>query len=233
MKPIIETRQAEKLYQVGDSTIHAVDGINLQVEKGEFLCISGRSGSGKSTLLSLLAGLESPTAGEIEILGQHLEQLNEKERSRFRRAHIGFVFQSYNLLPQFSAWENVAMPLQIRGIPLKERKERAMEILDLVGLRDHALHKPTELSGGQQQRIGIARAIVTGPSSVFADEPTGNLDSRTGQEVMELLGRIFRKWGTTFILVSHDEEMYRYTDREIRLKDGKIEQQTLREERML
>ena len=213
MKPIIETRQAEKLYQVGDSTIHAVDGINLQVEKGEFLCISGRSGSGKSTLLSLLAGLESPTAGEIEILGQHLEQLNEKERSRFRRAHIGFVFQSYNLLPQFSAWENVAMPLQIRGIPLKERKERAMEILDLVGLRDHA--------------------IVTGPAIVFADEPTGNLDSRTGQEVMELLGRIFRKWGTTFILVSHDEEMYRYTDREIRLKDGKIEQQTLREERML
>lgn len=125
------------------------------------------------------------------------------------------------------------MPLQIRGIPLKERKERAMEILDLVGLRDHALHKPTELSGGQQQRIGIARAIVTGPAIVFADEPTGNLDSRTGQEVMELLGRIFRKWGTTFILVSHDEEMYRYTDREIRLKDGKIEQQTLREERML
>lgn len=172
MKPIIETRQAEKLYQVGDSTIHAVDGINLQVEKGEFLCISGRSGSGKSTLLSLLAGLESPTAGEIEILGQHLEQLNEKERSRFRRAHIGFVFQSYNLLPQFSAWENVAMPLQIRGIPLKERKERAMEILDLVGLRDHALHKPTELSGGQQQRIGIARAIVTArPSSSQTSQP--------------------------------------------------------------
>ena len=219
-QPIIETRQAEKLYQVGDSTIHAVDGINLQVEKGEFLCISGRSGSGKSTLLSLLAGLESPTAGEIEILGQHLEQLNEKERSRFRRAHIGFVFQSYNLLPQFSAWENVAMPLQIRGIPLKERKERAMEILDLVGLRDHALHKPTELSGGQQQRIGIARAIVTGPAIVFADEPTGNLDPGNSWEIMKLLDEI-NKQGTTVVVVTHNMEIVeRMQKRVITMKKG-------------
>lgn len=219
---VIEIRDVQKQYQVGDSVIRAVDGIDLTVRKGEFVCISGRSGSGKSTLLSLLAGLESPTEGEVVLLGAHMEQLNEKKRSRFRRKHIGFVFQSYNLLPQFNAWENVAMPLQIQGVPLKERKERAMEALELVGLSGHVQHKPAEMSGGQQQRTGIARAMITRPDIVFADEPTGNLDSGTGQEVMELLCRIFREWETTFLLVSHDEEMPRYTDREVRLKDGRI-----------
>ena len=164
----------------------------------------GANGSGKSTLLSLLAGLESPTAGEIEILGQHLEQLNEKERSRFRRAHIGFVFQSYNLLPQFSAWENVAMPLQIRGIPLKERKERAMEILDLVGLRDHALHKPTELSGGQQQRIGIARAIALQPDLIVCDEPVSALDVSVQSQVLNLLKDLQKQYGLTYLFIGHD-----------------------------
>lgn len=220
---VIEIRNVQKRYQVGDSVIRAVDGIDLTVRKGEFVCISGRSGSGKSTLLSLLAGLESPTEGEVALLGAHMEQLSEKKRSRFRRKHIGFVFQSYNLLPQFSAWENVAMPLQIQGVPLKERKERAVEALELVGLSGHVQHKPAEMSGGQQQRTGIARAMITRPDIVFADEPTGNLDSGTGQEVMELLCRIFREWETTFLLVSHDEEMPRYTDREVRLKDGRIE----------
>lgn len=219
---VIEIRDVQKQYQVGDSVIRAVDGIGLTVQKGEFVCISGRSGSGKSTLLSLLAGLESPTEGEVVLLGEHMEQLSEKKRSRFRREHIGFVFQSYNLLPQFNAWENVAMPLQIQGVPLRERKERAMEALELVGLSGHVQHKPTEMSGGQQQRTGIARAIVTRPDIVFADEPTGNLDSKTGQEVMRLLSRIFREWETTFLLVSHDAEMPRYTDREVRLKDGRI-----------
>lgn len=231
MKNIIEIKDVQKQYQVGESVIRAVDGIDLTVQKGEFVCISGRSGSGKSTLLSLLAGLESPTEGEVALLGAHMERMSEKQRSRFRREHIGFVFQSYNLLPQFCSWENVAMPLQIRGVPLKERKEQALEVLDLVGLRSHAEHKPTELSGGQQQRIGIARAIINRPDIVFADEPTGNLDTKTGQEVMELLERIFREWGTTFLLVSHDEEMPRYTDREVHLRDGKIDKITLREER--
>ena len=227
---IIETNNLQKHYQVGEVQVPAVDGVNLNIREGEFVCISVRSGSGKSTLLSLLAGLESPTDGEVVILGKHLEQMNEQERGRFRRDHIGFIFQAYNLLPQFSSWENVAVPLEIRGIPLEQRREKAMEALEMVGLRDHAEHRPTELSGGQQQRISIARAIITRPGIVFADEPTGNLDSRTGTEVMSLLTDLFRRWGTTFLVVSHDEDMNRYTDREIRLKDGKIERIYLREE---
>ena len=220
---VIETNNLQKHYQVGENSVHAVDGVDLTVREGEFVCISGRSGSGKSTLLSLLAGLESPTDGEVKLLGEHLERMNEKERGRFRREHIGFIFQAYNLLPQFNSWENVAIPLEIRGVPLEERKKRAMEALEMVGLADHAEHRPTELSGGQQQRISIARAIITRPGIVFADEPTGNLDSRTGTEVMKLLTDLFRRWGTTFLVVSHDEEMHRYTDREVRLKDGKID----------
>ena len=220
---VIETINLQKHYQIGDNSVLAVDGIDLNVKEGEFVCISGRSGSGKSTLLSLLAGLDSPTGGEVQLLGQHLEEMNEQERGRFRRAHIGFIFQAYNLLPQFNAWENVAVPLEIRGIPLQERKEKAMEALEMVGLTDHAEHRPTEMSGGQQQRISIARAIITRPDIVFADEPTGNLDTRTGTEIMSLLTDLFRRWGTTFLVVSHDEDMHRYTDREIRLKDGKIE----------
>lgn len=220
---VIETINLQKHYQIGDNSVLAVDGIDLNVKEGEFVCISGRSGSGKSTLLSLLAGLESPTGGEVQLLGQHLEEMNEQQRGRFRRAHIGFIFQAYNLLPQFNAWENVAVPLEIRGIPLQERKEKSMEALEMVGLTDHAEHRPTEMSGGQQQRISIARAIITRPDIVFADEPTGNLDTRTGTEIMSFLTDLFRRWGTTFLVVSHDEDMHRYTDREIRLKDGKIE----------
>ena len=220
---VIETINLQKRYQIGDNSVHAVDGIDLNVGEGEFVCISGRSGSGKSTLLSLLAGLESPTGGQIKLLGEHLEAMNERERGRFRRDHIGFIFQAYNLLPQFNAWENVAVPLEIRGVPLQERKEKAMEALEMVGLSDHAEHRPTEMSGGQQQRISIARAIITRPGIIFADEPTGNLDSRTGTEIMDLLTKLFRKWGATFLVVSHDEDMNRYTDREVRLKDGKIE----------
>lgn len=220
---VIKTNNLQKHYQVGENSVHAVDGVDLNVREGEFVCISGRSGSGKSTLLSLLAGLESPTDGEVVLLGEHLEQMNERERGRFRREHIGFIFQAYNLLPQFNSWENVAIPLEIRGMPLEERKKKAMEALEMVDLADHAEHRPTELSGGQQQRISIARAIITRPGIVFADEPTGNLDSRTGTEVMELLTDLFRRWGATFLVVSHDEDMIRYTDREIRLKDGKIE----------
>ena len=226
---VIETNNLQKRYQVGENSVHAVDGVDLNIREGEFVCISGRSGSGKSTLLSLLAGLESPTDGEVILMGEHLEQMNEQERGRFRRDHIGFIFQAYNLLPQFSSWENVAVPLEIRGVPLEQRREKAMEALEMVGLRDHAEHRPTELSGGQQQRISIARAIITRPGIVFADEPTGNLDSRTGTEVMSLLTDLFRRWGTTFLVVSHDEDMNRYTDREIRLKDGKIERIYLRE----
>lgn len=230
---VIELKEIYKQYEVGEASVHAVDGVSLAVKRGEFVCISGRSGSGKSTLLSLLAGMESPTDGEIVILGEHMERMNERQRGQFRRAHIGFVFQSYNLLPQLNAWENVAMPLQIRGMPLAERKKRAMEMLDMVGLLSHAKHRPSELSGGQQQRVGIARAVITRPDIVFADEPTGNLDTKTGRQIMELLLRIFREWGTTLLMVSHDEELARYADREIKLLDGRIDEITIRRERYI
>lgn len=222
MEKVLETIRAVKEYQVGESKVTAVDGITMEVKQGEFVCIFGRSGSGKSTLLNLLAGLEKPTSGEVIIKGKHLEAMGEGQRNRFRREHIGFIFQSYNLLPQFSALENVAMPLALRGRPPRERKEAAEEMLELVGLGSHLRHKPSELSGGQQQRVGIARAIITRPEIVFADEPTGNLDTRTGQEVMELLTDIFHQWGTTFVLVSHDPDMREFTDRSILLSDGRL-----------
>ena len=176
MEKVLETIRAVKEYQVGESKVAAVDGITMEVKQGEFVCIFGRSGSGKSTLLNLLAGLEKPTSGEVIIKGKHLETMGEGQRNRFRREQIGFIFQSYNLLPQFSALENVAMPLALRGRPPKERKEAAKEMLELVGLGSHLRHKPSELSGGQQQRVGIARAIITRPEIVFADEPTGYIE---------------------------------------------------------
>ena len=221
--PVIRLRDVRKEYVVGDSHIHALDGVSLTVSPGEFVCISGRSGSGKSTMLNMLAGLEKPTSGEIIILDKHIENMSESARIRFRRQYIGFVFQSYNNLPQYTALENVALPLAIRGVPEDERNWKARQALSRVGLREHVDHRPSELSGGQQQRVSIARAIITEPSIVLADEPTGNLDSRTGQEVMELLCEIFRERNTTFILSSHDPQMARYTDRTVYFSDGKIE----------
>lgn len=222
MEKILETVSATKEYQVGESKILAVDQISLSVERGEFVCIFGRSGSGKSTLLNLLAGLEKPTSGQVIIQGQHLESMGEGQRNRFRREKIGFVFQSYDLLPQFSALENVALPLALRGTPPRQRKKEAAEMLQMVGLETHLNHKPSEMSGGQQQRVGIARAIITRPQIVFADEPTGNLDTKTGEEIMDLLSVIFRQWGTTFLLVSHDPDMKQYTQRSIHLQDGRL-----------
>lgn len=221
-KPVLNCRGLSKRYQVGSGVVKALDGVDMDVAQGEFVCIAGRSGSGKSTLLSLLAGLDSPSQGAIEILGQRIDRMNETERLRFRKQHIGFVFQLYNLMPQYTTLENVALPLAIRGVPLRQRQAIAAKVLRLVDLADHAEHKPGELSGGQQQRAGIARAIITRPSVVFADEPTGNLDSRTGAEIMTLLTRIFHDWGATFILVSHDPDMTIYADRVIRLSDGRI-----------
>ena len=223
MNPAICTKSLRKDYHVGNSHVQAVRGVNIAVESGEFLCITGRSGSGKSTLLNLLAGLEKPTSGEVLLLGEHIESMTETQRLRFRRSHVGFVFQSYNLLPQYSALENVALPLALGGISVRERDRLAMEMLEMVGLSSHAAHKPSELSGGQQQRVGLARAIITKPALVFADEPTGNLDSKTGDEIMQLLIRIFLDWNTTFLLVTHDPEMRRYTDREIYMLDGQIQ----------
>ena len=220
--PVIRLQDVRKEYVVGDSHIHALDGVSLTVSPGEFVCISGRSGSGKSTMLNMLAGLEKPTSGEIVILDKHMENMSESARIRFRRQYIGFVFQSYNLMPQYTAVENVELPLMLRGIGKRERRKQALAVMEQVGIVSHAEHKPSELSGGQQQRVGIARALITRPPIVFADELTGNLDTKTSEEIMDLLTGLFRSSGTTFMLVSHDPDMSRYTDRTIHLLDGKI-----------
>ncbi|MBS6846155.1 MAG: ABC transporter ATP-binding protein [Firmicutes bacterium] len=220
--PVIRLQDVRKEYVVGDSHIHALDGVSLTVSPGEFVCISGRSGSGKSTMLNMLAGLEKPTSGEIVILDKHIENMSESARIRFRRQYIGFVFQSYNLMPQYTAVENVELPLMLRGIGKRERRKQALAVMEQVGIVSHAEHKPSELSGGQQQRVGIARALITKPPIVFADELTGNLDTKTSAEIMDLLTGLFRSSGTTFLLVSHDPDMSRYTDRTIHLLDGKI-----------
>lgn len=219
---IISTHGLKKYYFVGKNTVKALDGVDMTVNKGESVCIAGRSGSGKSTMLNMLAGLELPTSGTVQVASKRLESMNEKARIRFRRDDIGFVFQSYNLMPQYTALENVALPLAIRGAPLKLRNEIAEAMLVRVGLKEHIHHKPGELSGGQQQRVGIARAIITRPPIVLADEPTGNLDTGTSEETMELLTGLFRERGTTFILVSHDPGMRKYTDRTITFSDGRI-----------
>ena len=220
--PVIQLQDVRKEYVVGDSHIHALDGVSLTVRPGEFVCISGRSGSGKSTMLNMLAGLEKPTSGEIVILDKHIENMSESARIRFRRQYIGFVFQSYNLMPQYTAVENVELPLMLRGIGKRERRKQALAVMEQVGIVSHAEHKPSELSGGQQQRVGIARALITKPPIVFADELTGNLDTKTSAEIMDLLTGLFRSSGTTFMLVSHDPDMSQYTDRTIHLLDGKI-----------
>ena len=220
--PVIRLQDVRKEYVVGDSHIHALDGVSLTVSPGEFVCISGRSGSGKSTMLNMLAGLEKPTSGEIVILDKHIENMSESARIRFRRQYIGFVFQSYNLIPQYTAVENVELPLMLRGIGKRERRKQALAVMEQVGIVSHAEHKPSELSGGQQQRVGIARALITKPPIIFADELTGNLDTKTSAEIMDLLTGLFRSSGTTFMLVSHDPDMSQYTDRTIHLLDGKI-----------
>lgn len=220
--PVIRLQDVRKEYVVGDSHIHALDGVSLTVSPGEFVCISGRSGSGKSTMLNMLAGLEKPTSGGIVILDKHIENMSESARIRFRRRYIGFVFQSYNLMPQYTAVENVELPLMLRGIGKRERRKQALAVMEQVGIVSHAEHKPSELSGGQQQRVGIARALITKPPIVFADELTGNLDTKTSAEIMDLLTGLFRSSGTTFMLVSHDPDMSQYTDRTIHLLDGKI-----------
>ena len=185
--PVIRLQDVRKEYVVGDSHIHALDGVSLTVSPGEFVCISGRSGSGKSTMLNMLAGLEKPTSGEIVILDKHIENMSEGARIRFRRQYIGFVFQSYNLMPQYTAVENVELPLMLRGIGKRERRKQALAVMEQVGIVSHAEHKPSELSGGQQQRVGIARALITRPPIIFADELTGNLDTKTSAEIMDLL----------------------------------------------
>ena len=219
---IITVADLKKYYTVGPNTVKALDGVSLDVKSGEFVGVMGRSGSGKSTLLNMLAGLESPTDGFLEIDGEPVGILSERKRIQFRRNSIGFVFQSYNLMPQYTTLENVALPLAIRGVSKRVRDELAEEALYRVGLQDNLRHRPSELSGGEQQGVGIARAIIAKPPIVLADEPTGNLDTKTSDEVMQLLTELFREEKTTFVLVTHDPEMRRYMDRTICLRDGRL-----------
>ncbi len=220
--PIIRVKNLYKIYRVGETKVRALNGVDFTLYKGEFCAIVGTSGSGKSTLLNMLAGLEKPTKGEIEIAGKHIEHLTEKELVTFRRQRIGFIFQSYNLLNTMNAVENVALPLSFRGMSRKKRLIRAKRYMELVGVGGQAYHMPNQMSGGQQQRVGIARALAVDPQIIFADEPTGNLDSRTTMEVLKLMQQIVREQQQTLVMVTHDNNLASYADRRIRIIDGKI-----------
>ncbi|MEG1524750.1 MAG: ABC transporter ATP-binding protein [Clostridia bacterium] len=219
---LIDVRNAKKTYHVGSVDVHALCGVSLTLDVGELACIIGRSGSGKSTLLNVLAGLEKVSSGQIIIKNQHLERMTQSELILFRQRHVGFIFQSFNLMPYYTALENVALPLTFRGVPTYKRMALAKKMLKAVGLETHMRHKPSEMSGGQQQRVGIARALVTNPDLVFADEPTGNLDSNTSDEVMTMITDIIRAEKKTLIMVTHDPHMADYADTVINLLDGKI-----------
>lgn len=221
-RPVIQVKNLYKVYRVGDSHVRALDGVNLEIYKGEFCSIVGTSGSGKSTLLNMLAGLEKPTKGEIIIAGEHMENKTENQLVKFRREHIGFIFQSFNLMGTMNAVENVALPLTFQGVDKDIRMKRASRVLDMVGLKEHKKHKPTQMSGGQQQRVGVARALVVNPEIIFADEPTGNLDSNTSREVMELMQKVVREQKQTLVMVTHDNYLAGFADRIFHIIDGKI-----------
>jgi putative ABC transport system ATP-binding protein len=219
---ILDTNQVSKQYQMGEVAVDALVGVDFTVTEGEFVAIMGPSGSGKSTLLHLLGGLDGPTDGEVTLAGNSLSLLNDKQITLIRRRNVGFVFQFFNLLPTLTAEENVALPLLIDGQNIKKHQEKIDELLELVGLTDRRHHKPDQLSGGQQQRVAIARAFVTDPAIVLADEPTGNLDSKTGEEILELLRRSCDEMGQTIVVVTHDAKAASFADRVVFLMDGRV-----------
>lgn len=216
-------KDVRKVYKVGNEKVIALDSIDLDIEKGEICCILGTSGSGKSTLLNIMAGLEKPTRGSIKIKGKSIEKMSENSLSRFRRKNIGFVFQSYNLIPTLTALENVSLPLIFKGMDKKLRNTAAKKLLKQVGLEKHLKHKPNQMSGGQQQRVGIARAFIGNPEIVFADELTGNLDSKTTTDIMELIISIAKEKKQTLVIVTHDTNIAKYADRIVYIEDGNIE----------
>ena len=222
-KPIIKIENLRKIYRLGKEKVVALDGINLTINQGEICCLLGTSGSGKSTLLNMMAGLEKPTKGTVTIKGEAVEKMSEKKLAFFRQKNMGFVFQSYNLLPNLTAIDNVGLPLAFSGIPKQIRKKRSKEMLKKVGIANRSRHKPTQMSGGQQQRVGIARAFVGKPTIVFADEPTGNLDTKTTIEVMEMMVDMSRANNQTLIIVTHDNEIAVYADKIYHIIDGKID----------
>ncbi|MFL7808838.1 MAG: ABC transporter ATP-binding protein [Anaerolineae bacterium] len=220
---VVRTVGLARRYKMGDTFVDALQGVDLEVARGEFVALVGPSGSGKSTVLNLIGGLDRPTTGEIWIDGVELSKSDEKALTRHRRQHVGFVFQSFNLLPRLTAEENVALPLMFGGVPEKERRARARALLERVGLTERLTHRPTQLSGGEQQRVAIARALVAQPALLLADEPTGNLDTTTGVEIMRLLKELNQEHGLTLLVVTHDPEVATFADRVVRLRDGQVD----------
>ena len=221
-EPVVRAHDLSKIYQVGNSPVVALNRINLTIERGTFVAVVGTSGSGKSTLLNMLGGLEKPTAGEVWVAGQPLHSFSENQLVTFRRERVGFVFQSFNLISSMTAEENVAWPLSFQGVPKSERMLRARAALNRMGLAKHLRHKPTQMSGGQQQRVGIARALVVDPKIVFADEPTGNLDSRTAEATLNLFRQLCAKYHQTWVMVTHDAHLASFADIIVNIIDGRI-----------
>ena len=221
--PLIRLERVSKIYGSGDAAVVALDRVNLAIDEGEFVAVLGPSGSGKSTAMNILGCLDTPTAGHYFFRGLDVGGLSRDQRALLRRNYIGFVFQGFNLLKRTTALENVEMPLIYRGLDKRARDAKAMETLDLVGLGDRATHTASELSGGQQQRVAIARALVTDPAVVFADEPTGNLDTARSHEILTLLRRFNRERGVTIVLVTHEEDIATFAKRHVRFRDGRIE----------
>jgi ABC-type lipoprotein export system ATPase subunit len=219
---LVRTEALERVYRVGTRQVHALQGVHLTVEAGCFIALRGRSGSGKTTLLNCIGGLDRPSSGRVWVQGQDLGRLPERKRVRLRRRQIGFVFQSFALLPTYSAWENVDLMLRLAGMKRSDRRRRIDHVLALVGLQKWAGHRPFEMSGGQQQRLAIARALSTRPALILADEPTGELDSATGQQILQLLKRIVEHEGTTVLMATHDLTVDPYADQVYHLEDGRI-----------
>ena len=222
MDKVIEVKNLYKLYRVGDSVVRALNGVSFEVYPGEFCAIVGTSRSGKSTLLNMLAGLEKPTKGEIIVIGRHMEKLNEDGLVKFRRENVGFIFQSFHLIGTMNAVENVALPLSFRGEAKSSRLKKADRMLELVNLKKHKKHMPNQMSGGQPERVGVARALVVDPKIIFADEPTGNLDSHTSEDVMRLMQKVVREQKKTLVMVTHDNHLASYADRVFHIIDGQI-----------
>jgi putative ABC transport system ATP-binding protein len=219
--PVIDIRDVRKTYEIGDIAVHALRGVNLRVERGEYVAIMGASGSGKTTLMNIMGCLDTPTGGVYRLNGLDVRGIDEDDLADVRNRHIGFVFQTYNLIPRTRALANVELPLSYAGLPRPQRRQLALKALDRVGLADRVHHLPSELSGGQQQRVAIARALVTNPAIILADEPTGNLDSTSGAEVLGLFERLSDQ-GRTIILITHEDEVAKHARRVVRIRDGRI-----------
>ena len=221
---LVRLDEVVREYRIGGQTVRALDNVTLDLESRRFVSVVGPSGAGKSTLLHLLGALDKPTTGSITVRGKEIARLDDEAQSTFRRHHVGFVFQFFNLMPTMSAWENVALPRLLDGVPMPRAKKDAVRLLGLVGLSDRVDHRPAELSGGQMQRVAVARSLIMDPPMILADEPTGNLDSKTGQQVLELLGHVAHDGdGRLVVMVTHDDSATDVTDRTVRMRDGRID----------